>query len=92
MRKEIEKLYYQFEHLEDNYVDFDETIERRTELENYLEEQKGKSITDELIRDIEPFYASLCAEYEKQGFIYGFEYAVKLFVTGQKMEVREHEG
>lgn len=80
MRKEIEKLFYQFGNLQDNYVDMDGVNEKREELNNYLEEQKGKPITEELGFDMEEYIMELCAENEKQGFIYGFEYATRLLM------------
>ena len=77
--KEIEKIYYNFENLCDDHKDLPETKEASKALWEYLYihnliDNAGSSHKlplDELINKIS-------TANEKQGFIYGFSYAVKL--------------
>ena len=81
--KEIEKIYYNFEKLCDDYVELPETEKAKKEFWEYLyihnlignAGSSHKLPLDELINEIS-------AANEKQGFIYGFSYAVKLMKEG----------
>ena len=71
----IEKVYYNMDKLYDNFVDLPETLEVRAEFERNVEElipaEKKMYFNDSLM--------ALTAANEKQGFLYGFQYAVSLF-------------
>jgi len=74
MKKELEKIYYNFRELGNDYQDMEETKKAGEELMSYLEKQFDRP----LIIKLEPYITKLCSENEKQGFMNGFEYSVKL--------------
>lgn len=75
----LEKLYYNFHKLSDNYADTEEVKEARDNVENVL----GKETYFECESEI----SILASENEKQGFINGFQYAVSLLTSGKAVEV-----
>lgn len=72
----IDKIYYNFEKLHDNFVDLKETKDAIDNLEKYLEENEID------LMEAEPHYVALSTESERQGFVYGFQYAVALLTAG----------
>lgn len=65
--REVEKLYYK---VEGNYPNFEET----TQADGKLEEALGK----DMYYNVENYIHELTSASEKQGFVYGFKYAVSL--------------
>lgn len=74
---EVDKIFDNFEMLYDGYMDMPEAQEARKSLSQYL---VGKGID---IMEAECYFTSLISEYERQGFLYGFRYAVSLFLDGR---------
>lgn len=72
----VDKLFDNFEKLYEGYTDLPQTREVRDDTFKYLKE-KG---IDE--NGIENYISPLISEYERQGFLYGFRYAVSLFLDG----------
>lgn len=75
----IEKLYYNMHILDEYYKDMPE----KKEATNRLEEAMGA----ELYAKYEDEICSCMSANEKQGFIFGFRYAVSLLVSGKEVEV-----
>lgn len=79
--KAVDKIYYNL--INDNdYGDFPETLEGRRKLkayltENYLSEDDEKAFSQWL--EAERFFGGYAMINERQGFIYGFNYAAELF-------------
>ena len=75
--KEIEKIFYNFDRLNEEYVDLPEVTESYREIEKLLtekEESKAERIKILNLVNEATYYG------EKQGFIYGFQYAVRLLI------------
>lgn len=75
----LEKLYYNLHLLDEYYKDLPEVKEARNKLE--------KAMGDELYAKYEYEICNCIAENEKQGFIFGFQYAVSLLTNGKAVEV-----
>ena len=75
--KEIEKIYNNIEKLTDGYADLPETQQAYDNAMSYLKEHK-------LPPKIEPEVSDLLNDInyygERQGFLYGFQYAVRLLI------------
>lgn len=72
----VDKIFDNFEMLYDNYTDRPGTKDAKNAIFRYMEE---KAID---IEQMEPYVSALIAEYERQGFLYGFRYADALFLDG----------
>lgn len=72
----VDKLFDNFEKLYEGYTDLLQTREVRDDTFKYLKENG----IDE--NGIEKYISPLISEYERQGFLYGFRYAVSLFLDG----------
>ncbi len=72
----IDKIFDNFEMLYENYMDMPETQKERNNIFKHMEE-KGIDIIE-----IEQDISILNSEYERQGFLYGFRYAISLFLDG----------
>ncbi len=72
----IDKIFDNFEMLYENYMDMPETRKERNNIFKHMEE-KGIDIIE-----IEQDISALNSEYERQGFLYGFRYAISLFLDG----------
>ncbi len=70
----IDKIFDNFEILYENYMDMPETQKERNNIFKHMEE-KGIDIIE-----IEQDISTLNSEYERQGFLYGFRYAISLFL------------
>lgn len=71
----------------DGYVDFPETEAARKKLKAYLVGNILSTDDEESHNqwmDVEKVISEYGSEYERQGFIYGFRYAVDLLVRGEK--------
>ncbi len=72
----VDKVFDNFEMLYDNYMDMPEAQEARNNAFKYIEEN-GIDMTQ-----MEHYITAIISEYERQGFLYGFRYAVSLFLDG----------
>ena len=72
----IDKIFDNFEILYEIYMDMPETQKERNNIFKHMEE-KGIDIIE-----IEQDISTLNSEYERQGFLYGFRYAISLFLDG----------
>ncbi len=86
--KQIENIFWNFEKLNEEYVDLPETRKASEELTNFL---IGNGMTRKEYMEIEDFISSATIQHEKQGFIYGFQYAIKL-LFGEINEGRQGRG
>jgi len=82
----VETLFYNMENLVDDYADLPEAREASNKFNKFLEENFSVRKSDgKLTRngieasDLAMEYA---VQFEKQGFLNGFQYAVKLLITG----------
>lgn len=82
--KALDTVFNNFEHLHDDYVELPETKEAGKEMWKLLED-KGLSIME-----IENTINCALLENERQGFIYGFRYAVELLIGGIHNESDKH--
>lgn len=69
----IEKIYYDLENLEDNLADLEDTVESMRK----LQEKMGREMFLKYNNEI----SDCCMYTEKQGFIWGFQYAMKLMMA-----------
>ena len=69
----IEKIYYDLENLEDNLAELEDTVESRRK----LQEKMGR----EMFLKYDDAISDCCMYTEKQGFIWGFQYAMKLMTS-----------
>lgn len=74
---EIEKIYYNMDKLSDGFTELPETEKASERLYDLL----GK----EFILEHEDIITSLTSANEKQGFIYGFQYAIRLLMEGKQV-------
>lgn len=81
----VEKIYYNMDKLSDNYVDLAESIEASDKvtsaIKSLVPEDKQLKFSDEVSHSQ--------AAYEKQGFIYGFNFAVSLLTSGKVVAANE---
>ena len=75
----LEKLYYNMHILNDGYVDTEEIKAARNAVENALGEKAYIKYEDKI--------SDLTVSAEKQGFIFGFQYAVSLLTSGKVVQV-----
>lgn len=69
----IEKIYYDLENLEDNLADLEDTVESMRKLQEKMGREMFLKYDDEI--------SDCCMYREKQGFIWGFQYAMKLMTS-----------
>lgn len=68
----MEKIYYQYQNDLERSCDDESTVEARESLYSYLDK------SGLLVHDYEDYVCSLACENEKQGFLNGFRYAMKI--------------
>lgn len=77
--KEIEKIYNNLDRLIDNYADFDFKCETNAKAEQKINALARSQSPDKgMILDVLDAVNDAEADSERQGFIYGFSYAMKL--------------
>lgn len=77
--EEIEKIYNNLDKLINNYVDFDFKCETNAKAEQKINAlARIQSPDKEMINDVLDAVNDAEADSERQGFIYGFSYAMKL--------------
>ena len=70
----LEKLYYNMHILNEYYADTEETKEAQNAMESAIGEEIYSKCEDEI--------CACMSANEKQGFIFGFQYAVSLLTSG----------
>ena len=75
----LKKIYYNFNELCDDYAELEDTIEARKK----MEQKMGK----ELFMKYDNEISDCCMYTEKQGFIWGFQYAMKLIMAHWLVDV-----
>lgn len=70
---EIEKIYYNFNVLCDDVAELEDTVESRRKLQEKMGREMFLKYDDEI--------SDCCMYTEKQGFIWGFQYAMKLMMA-----------
>lgn len=78
----LERIFLNFNDINDDYDDLPETVQAGKELSGYMLKKYSKKD----VIDLEGRISNVTLEYEKQGFIYGFKYAVALLMGGQANE------
>ena len=78
---EIEKIFYNFDVLADELTDSPEV---RKAHENAMDFLKKHKMPQEIELQVDDLLCRINYEGEKQGFIHGFQYAVKLLIGGDK--------
>lgn len=86
-KKAIETLYENFEVMNDDYKDLPETSEASDRFWEYM--KQNFSIEGKLV-DIDSCMTEVAVQNEKQGFIYGFQYAVMLMAGGNICYIRDN--
>lgn len=83
---EVGRLFENLDNLIDDYVDLEDRSKASNKMLEYLKEKepehKGFVRAEDLLNE-------LTYENEKQGFIYGFKYAVALLMSGRNVTVKE---
>lgn len=83
----IAKIYSNFEKLRDDFVDFPETDEAMENLREYITQKYFGDNPEKAERQwigLEEYVMRAAFMNERQGFIYGFQYAARLLVTDGK--------
>lgn len=75
--KEIEKIYCNLERLIDDYADLPEALEAHNKAMSFLEQHK---MPEKIRLDVDDLLCNIACQNEKQGFIYGFRYAIQLLI------------
>ena len=75
--KEIEKIYNNFDNLVDDYRDFPETLAAYHEAMEFLTAHK---MPEKIKLDVSGHLDEIHYKSERQGFLYGFQYAVRLLI------------
>ncbi len=73
----IDKIFSNFHKLVDNYHDLQETKDAEENFWEYAEQNILRN-TELNIREFENAFYNVTHKYQRQGFIYGFRYAVDL--------------
>ena len=80
MQKDVEKLYYQ---VTDEFKELEDTTKANNTLQEVLDDLSGRFIESKTVNRLSDLIGDLCAETEKQGFVFGFQYAVRLFTVAE---------
>lgn len=75
--KEIEKLYYSLDRLMDDYADLPETLQAYRDAMAYLKEHK---MPPKIEMEVNDLLSDIAYKNERQGFLYGFQYAIRLLI------------
>lgn len=81
----IDRIYNNFENLQDDIEDFPETDKAMENLREYITEKYLSNNAEKSARqwiDLEEYVMYVAFMNERQGFIYGFQYAVLLMAGG----------
>ena len=75
--KEIEKIYNNLDRLIDNYADLPETLQAYRDAMDYLKEHK---MPPKIEMEVDDLLSDIAYKNERQGFLYGFQYAIRLLI------------
>lgn len=75
--KEIEKIYFNFEKLADDYRDLPETLAAHHKTMEFLIAHK---MPKKIELEVDDLLCEIAHKNERQGFLYGFQYAVRLLI------------
>lgn len=75
--KEIEKIYNNLDRLIDDYTDLPETLQAYRDAMAYLKEHKMPTKIEMKVDDL---LSDIAYKNERQGFLYGFQYAIRLLI------------
>ena len=83
--KEIEKIYYTFDRLSKEFADFPDTTKANDDFWDYMEKSGiiGNAGISQRRSDIDDLIGAVTCSNEKQGFVYGFQYALSLILGGR---------
>lgn len=76
----LKRIYCNFEELNGDYDVLPEVVQADKEINEYMLKRYSKKD----VIDLEARISNVSLQYEKQGFIYGFKYAVALLVGGEE--------
>lgn len=87
--KEIEKIFNNFDKLYDNWEDFEETLKCREVLWDYMKSHNffGKAEISQTELKLDEHIGTLETQMERQGFVYGFRYAVSLLIDCNNIKI-----
>lgn len=80
----IDKIFNNLDRLIDDYNDFPETTESENKFWEYADRNILKN-TQLNIREFENVLCDVTYNHQRQGFIYGFQYAADLFINNSKL-------
>lgn len=85
----IEEIYYNFEKLNGNYKESPEAEKSYEEVMDYIRKKGvfGKAGTSRSELEFEDLVIKHACENEKQGFVYGFQYAIQLMTSAKVVPV-----
>ncbi|CCX58201.1 putative uncharacterized protein [Blautia hydrogenotrophica CAG:147] len=72
--KEIEKIYFNFEKLADDYRDLPETLAAHRKTMEFLTAHK---MPEKIKLEVDDLLSGIVQKGERQGFLYGFQYAIR---------------
>lgn len=75
--KEIEKIYNGIDRLMDDYADLPETLQAYRDAMAYLKEHK---MPPKIEMKVDDLLLDIAYKNERQGFLYGFQYAIRLLI------------
>lgn len=75
--KEIEKIYNNLDRLIDDYTDLPETLQAYRDAMAYLKEHK---MPPKIEMKVDDLLSDIAYKNERQGFPYGFQYAIRLLI------------
>lgn len=75
--KEIDKIYFNLEKLMDDYSDLPEVLEAHREVMEFLTAHK---MPKKIELEVDELLCGIVQQSERQGFYYGFRYAVRLLM------------
>ena len=75
--KEIENIYFNFEKLADDYRDLPETLAAHRKTMEFLTAHK---MPEKIKLEVDDLLCDIAQEGERQGFLYGFQYAIRLLI------------
>ena len=79
--KSVEKLFYHIDNLEPGFVDSPEVEEAHKKAMDFLKDHK---MPQKIELEVDDLLCGINYAGERQGFVRGFKYAVKLLIGGVK--------
>lgn len=76
--KILDRIFRNFDRLADEYIDLPETIEVENRFWNYMDEKYFANEKNKEKKNFEKIFYEVGLYKERQGFLYGFNYAIEL--------------